>query len=85
MVILVRLMEPDQSGLQGAARRAIWLIGQVPQRSGWADLAHLKGRFLALAGLRYVSLVVNQTTAQNVPCQQTPKIGQTVQYNHESL
>ena len=85
MVILNRLMEPDQSSIQGGARSAIWLIGQVPQRSRWADLAHLKGRFLALAGLLHVSLVVNQTTAQNVPCQQTPNTGQTIQYNHENL
>ncbi len=85
MFILNRLMEPDQSSLQGAGRSAIWLIGQVLQPSRWADLAHLIGRFFALAGLRYVSLVVNQTTAQNLPCQQTPRIGQTIQYNHESL
>ena len=85
MVILNRLMAPNQSSLQGPARSAIWLVGQVPKRSRWADLAHLKGRFLALAGLLHVSLVVNQTTAQNLPCQQTPKIGQAVQYNHESL
>ncbi len=85
MVILNRFMEPDKSSLQGAARSAIWLIGQVSERSRWADLAHLIGRFLALAGLRYYPLVVNQTTAQIVPCQQTPKIGQTIQYNHESL
>ncbi len=85
MVILNRLMEPDQSSMQGAVRSAIWLIGQVPQRSRWADLAHLIGRFLALAGLRYVSLVVNQTTAQNLPCQQTPKIGQTIQCKYEKV
>ncbi|MCP4011205.1 MAG: hypothetical protein GY726_17025 [Proteobacteria bacterium] len=80
MLILNRLMEQDQSSMQGAVRSAIWLIGQVPQRRRWADLAHLKGRFLALAGLRYVSLVVTQTTAQNLPCQQTPKTDQTIQY-----
>ncbi|MCP4070648.1 MAG: hypothetical protein GY742_02755 [Hyphomicrobiales bacterium] len=85
MFILNRLMEPDQSGLQGVVRSATWLTGQVPQRRRWADLAHLIDRFLALAGLRYVSLVVNQTAARNLPCQQTPKIGQTVQYEHESL
>ncbi len=85
MFILNRLMEQDQPSMQGAVRSAIWLIGQVPQRRRWADLAHLKGRFLALAGLRYVSLVVIQTTAQNLPCQQTPKTGQTIQYKHESL
>ncbi len=85
MVKLNSLMESDQSSLQGAARSAIWLIGQVPQRSRWADLVHLKGRFLALAGLRYVSLVVNQTRAQNLPCQKNPKTGQTIQFNHESL
>ncbi|MCP4072493.1 MAG: hypothetical protein GY742_12255 [Hyphomicrobiales bacterium] len=73
MFMLSRLMEQDQPSMQGAVRSAIWLIGQVPQRRRWADPAHLKGRFLALAGLRYVSLVVTQTTAQNLPCQQTPK------------
>ncbi len=31
MFILDRLMEPDQSSLQGAARSAIWLIGQTIQ------------------------------------------------------
>ncbi len=82
---LNRLMEPDQSGLQGAARSAIWLFAHAPQRSRWADLAHLADRFLALAGLRYVSPVVNQIMAQNLPCQQTPKAGQTIQSNHESL
>ncbi len=85
MVTLNRLMEPDQSSMQGAVRSAIWLIGQVSQRRRWADLAHLKGRILALAGLRYVSLVVTQTTAQNLPCQQTPKIGQTIQCDHERV
>ncbi len=85
MVTLNRLMEPDQSSMQGAARRATWLIGQVSQRRRWAGPAHLICRFLALAGLRYVSLVVNQTTAQNLPCQQTPKNGQTVQCNHERV
>ncbi|MCP4071150.1 MAG: hypothetical protein GY742_05335 [Hyphomicrobiales bacterium] len=57
--------------MQGAVRSAIWLIVQVPQRSRWADLARLKGRFLAPAGLRYVSLVVNQTTAKSMPGQRT--------------
>ncbi|MCP4072323.1 MAG: hypothetical protein GY742_11370 [Hyphomicrobiales bacterium] len=85
MVTLNRLMEPDQSSMQGAVRSAIWLIGQVSQRSRWADLGHLTGRFLALAGLRYVSLVVNQTTTQNLHCQQTPKIGQAVQCDHERV
>ncbi|MCP4937128.1 MAG: hypothetical protein GY927_23705 [bacterium] len=83
MFILNRLMEPDQSSMQGAVRSAIWVIGQVPQRSRWADLANLIGRFLALAGLRYVSLVI--TPAQNLPCRQTPEIGQAIQYHHESL
>ncbi len=45
MFILNRLMEQDQSSMQGAVRSAIWLIGQVPQRSRWADLAHLKAGF----------------------------------------
>ncbi|MCP4074359.1 MAG: hypothetical protein GY742_21945, partial [Hyphomicrobiales bacterium] len=45
MFILNRLMEQDQPSMQGAVRSAIWLIGQVPQRRRWADLAHLKGRF----------------------------------------
>ena len=36
-----------------------------------------EGRFSAPAGLRYGPLVVNQTTAGTVPCQQTQKIGQT--------
>ena len=85
MVILNRLMEPDQSSMQGVARSATWLIGQMSQRSRWADLAHLKGRFLTLAGLRYVSLVVIETTAQNLPCQQIPKNGQTIQCNHERV
>ncbi len=70
MVTLKHLMGSDQFTLQGAVRRAIWLIGQAPERSRWAGLTHLKGRFFALAGLRYVPLVVNQTTARNVPCQQ---------------
>ncbi|MCP4070923.1 MAG: hypothetical protein GY742_04180 [Hyphomicrobiales bacterium] len=85
MFILNRLMEPDQSSMQSAVRSATWLIGQVPQRSRWADPAQLIDRFLALAGPRYVSLVVNLTAARNLPCQQTPKIGQTIQYKHESL
>ncbi len=56
MFLLNRLMEQDQPSMQGAVRSAIWLIGQVPQRSRWADPAHLKGRFLALAGLRLFRL-----------------------------
>ena len=68
-----------QSSLQGAVRRAIWLIGQASQRCRWADMTHLKGRFFALAGLRYAPLVVNQTTARNVPRQQTQKTGQMLQ------
>ena len=60
MVTLKHLMGSDQFTLQGAVRGAIWLIGQAPERSRWAGLAHLKGRFFALAGLCYVPLVVNQ-------------------------
>ncbi len=85
MVRLNRLMESDQPSLQGAARSAIWLFAHAPQRSRWVDLAHLTVRFLAPARLRYVSLVVNQTTAQNLSCQQSPKTGQTIRSNHESL
>ncbi|MCP4070585.1 MAG: hypothetical protein GY742_02440 [Hyphomicrobiales bacterium] len=43
MFILNRLMEQDQPSMQGAARSAIWLIGQVPQRRRWADLAPSNG------------------------------------------
>ncbi len=64
---------------------AIWLIGQASQRFRWADLAYLKGRYLAFAGQHHVLLVVNQATAQNLPCQQTPEIGQTIQNNHERI
>jgi len=78
MVRLNHLMGPNQLILQGAARSAIWLIGQVRERSRWADLAHPQGRFYALAELCYVPLVVNQTTARNVPCRQTRKIGQMI-------
>ena len=85
MSILKHLMGSDQFTLQGAVRRATWLIGQAPERSRWIDMTHLKGRFFALPGLRYVSLVVNQTTAHNVPCQQTRKNGQMLQYRHDRL
>ncbi|MEO9876900.1 MAG: hypothetical protein ABJM26_03560 [Anderseniella sp.] len=44
-----------------------------------------EGRFSASAGLRYASLVVNQTTARAVPCQQTQKIGQTILFWGEGL
>jgi len=78
-------MEPYRPNLQGPVRSAIWLIEQASERSRWDDMAHPKGRFFALAGQRYVPLVVAQTNARNVPCQQTRKTGQMIKYTHERL
>ena len=85
MVRLQHLMVPDQPTLQGAARSAIWLIRQVPERSRRAALAHPKGRVYALAELYCLPLVVNQTPARNLPCRQTRKTGQMFQSDHEGL
>jgi len=74
------LMEPNPFSPAGAVRRAMRCIGQAPQRTGWTYLAHLKGRFLAPAGRRYAPLVVNQTTARSMPCQQTRETGQMGQF-----
>jgi len=37
-------MAPNQVIPLGAVRGAMQRIGQVPQRSGWADLAHRRTR-----------------------------------------
>jgi len=65
----------------GAARSAMRGIGQALQRRRWADLAQQSPAFLRPLEQeqRYDPLVVNQTTAWIVPCQQTQKAGQTSQ------
>jgi hypothetical protein len=44
-----------------------------------------EGRFLKLAGLRYGFLMVNQTTAKTMSCQQTLKIGQMIPRKEETV
>jgi hypothetical protein len=44
-----------------------------------------EGRIFGLAGRRYATLVVNQTTACGVPSQQTRKFGQMVQSGRNLL
>jgi hypothetical protein len=77
-------MESNQFIQQGKQRSAILasgklfneddgLIWPIPKKFG-------RGRFFAPAGLRYVPLVVDQTTAGNMPSQQTRKIGQMTPY-----
>ena len=49
-----------------------------------ARLRH-DGRFCALAELRYALLMVSQTTAKSMPCQQTRKIGQMDTNDRDTL
>ena len=67
---------------------------QNAARSGWSGkfcnatdglFWFTEGRFLKLAGLRYGFLVVNQTTAKTMPCQQTLKIGQMIPCKEEAI
>jgi len=54
-------------------------IGQVLQRRRWAYLAQQSPHFLRPLEQRYDPLVLSQSTAWTVPCQQTQKAGQTSQ------
>ena len=56
--------------LRNAADGLIWLT---------------EGRHCALSGRRYIHLVVNQTTAANMPRQQTRNAGQMAPYKHDRL
>jgi len=63
----------------GAARSAMRGIGRVAQRRRGTYLAQQSPAFLRPLEQRYAPLVVNQTTAWTVPCQQTQKAGQMSQ------
>ncbi len=63
-------MESNQLIQQGEQRSAILASGKLFNDDDeliWPT----EGRFFASAGLRYVPLVVNQTTAGNMPRHQT--------------
>jgi len=77
-------MEPNQSTQQGEQRRAILVSGKLFNDDDgliWPT----GGRFAALAGRRYVSLVVGQTKAGNMPRQQTRQTGQMTPYRLKLL
>ena len=86
-------MEPNRFTLLGAKRSAILVSGKFCTNTNkpgrWIDLAPPKsngeGLFLTPAGLRYALLVVIKTTAQIMPCQQTSKTGQMIQYDRNML
>ncbi len=73
---MTHLMVPNPFIRLDTARSAMRGIGQVLQRRRWADLTQQGPAFLRPLEQRYVPLVVSQTTAWNVPCQQTQKAGQ---------
>ena len=90
----IHLMESNPFTRLGAARGAMWCIGREPERRRWTDLAHHRaesasptrqGRLFALAELRYAYLVVGQTTATSMPCQQTRKAGQMGTIGRDAL
>ncbi|MGI9515150.1 MAG: hypothetical protein ACR2OL_19805 [Anderseniella sp.] len=65
-------------------RSAMWASGKLFNDADgliWST----EGPFSGPAGHRFGSLVVNQTTARPVPCQQTQKTGQTHPCKSERL
>jgi len=77
-------MESNQSTQQGEQRGAIRVSGKLLNDDDgliWPT----GGRFAALSGLRYVSLVVGQTKAGNMPRQQTRQTGQMTPYRLKLL
>ena len=54
------------------------LIYPIPKKFG-------RGRIFALAGLRYVPLMVRETKAGNMPRQQARKTGQMIPYKKERV
>ena len=73
------LMESNPFTQQGEQRRAILVSGKLLNDADgliWPT----GGRFAALSGRRYVSLVVGRTTAGSMPCQKTRQIGQMIPY-----
>ena len=72
-------MESNQLTQQGEQRRAILVSGKLFNDDDGL-ICPTGGRFAALSGRRYVSLVVGRTTAATMPRQKTWQTGQMIPY-----
>ena len=73
-------MESNPFTLAGTVRRAMLVVSGKRRNAPDEWIWPTEGRLFAPAGRRYAPLVVNQTTARSMPCQQTRKTGQMGQY-----
>ena len=78
-------MKTNQVGPLGAVRSAMQRIGQVPQRSGWADLPHRRPFCRAPRTALRLPYGAFSTIAAIAPCRKTRQDGQSILHCSKGL